>query len=332
MNGRNEFKRKDDVGGHTARNPVQENLQGGKKNHNKSMDLSVGVNFEEDGNTGLPEHDDEILRQLNQMTQDILNEDKNLNMYLLQPKEKVEQVECGSIHTLLRTNLNRLFSCGNGATYALGHGTKETHRSFKQIQFFNGIEEDQVQMTGVAIKTIAAGMMHSGCVLNDGSVFQWGTCGDYQWINRDSKNAQEYLQKAICQYPTKVQFRNCFEVNVSDGSASARRQSIQDDGDQIFEPVISDIKMGEQFTVALSTRGYVYTWGMNDKGQLGIGKESPAFEPIQVPQIGPSSKHAIKPITKIMCGLKHVLVMTKNCQLYAWGSNLQCQLGSKLSK
>jgi hypothetical protein len=44
----------------------------------------------EDGNTGLPEHDDEILRQLNQMTQEILNDEATSNIYLLQPKEMVE--------------------------------------------------------------------------------------------------------------------------------------------------------------------------------------------------------------------------------------------------
>jgi len=102
---------------------------------------------------------------------------------MLQPKEKVEQVECGSIHTLVRTNFSRLFSCGNGSTYALGHGSKETCRTFKQIQFFNGNDVDQTQLTGVGIRTIACGMIHSGCVLKDGSVYQWGTCGDYQAIN-----------------------------------------------------------------------------------------------------------------------------------------------------
>jgi alpha-tubulin suppressor-like RCC1 family protein len=37
--------------------------------------------------------------------------------------------------------------------------------------------------------------------------------------------------------------------------------------------------MGEQFTVAISMKGYVYTWGMNDKGQLGNGSELPTYEP-----------------------------------------------------
>jgi len=77
--------------------------------------------------------------------------------------------------------------------------------------------------------------------------------------------------------------------------------------------MIADLRMGEQFTIALSLRGYVYTWGMNEKGQLGLGNDTPAYEPTQVPQFGPTSQHLIKPATKIDCGLKHCLVLTKNC-------------------
>ena len=80
--------------------------------------------------------------------------------------------------------------------------------------------------------------------------------------------------------------------------------------------------MGEQFTVALSSRGYIYAWGMNDQGQLGIGNENSMYEPTQLPSIGP--KHQVRPVTKLGCGLKHVLVLTANDKLYAWGSNQQC--------
>lgn len=130
------------------------------------------------------------------MTQDLIFEDRQANLYHLQPKENVIQLECGSIHSLARTSLNRLFSCGNGSTFALGHGNKDTCRTFKQIQFFNGQEDSQ--LSGVSIKTISCGLVHSGCLLNDGSVYQWGTCGDYQYIGKDSKNPKEFLQKSIC--------------------------------------------------------------------------------------------------------------------------------------
>ena len=188
-------------------------------------------------------------------------------------------------------------------------------------------------MTGVGIKTIACGLMHSGCVLQDGSVYQWGSCGDYAKV-KEMKNQRELLLKCICQFPSKVNFRGHRELVSSGqpGSLNQRKRSSAGDadGESYAAPLIKDIKMGEQFTMALSMKGYVYTWGANDKGQLGLGVDTPAFDPMQVPQIGPSSKHSIRPVTKIACGLKHCLVLTSNDKLFAWGSNLQCQLGRRL--
>ena len=96
--------------------------------------------------------------------------------FLLKISEKVVQIACGSIHTLVRTNKNRVFSCGNGSTFALGHKNRETCASFKQVEFFNGADEGGVSNAG--IKTIACGLSHSGCVLEDGSVYLWGIVGD----------------------------------------------------------------------------------------------------------------------------------------------------------
>lgn len=86
--------------------------------------------------------------------------------------------------------------------------------------------------------------------------------------------------------------------------------------------------MGEYFSIAMSTRGYVYTWGMNDKGQLGINSDVPySFEPVAVS----SSKSTLsKAVQKIACGLKHCIVLTKDYQLFSWGSNQLFQLGRKL--
>ena len=176
------------------------------------------------------------------------------------------------------------------------------------------------------IKTIACGLTHSGCVLSDGSVYQWGTCGDYAKL-KEAKNGRELLSKAICQQPTKVSFRNHRELvqQSQPGGISQRKRSTQPDptdgvGDIYASPLIKDLRMGEQFSIALSIKGYVYTWGMNEKGQLGLGNENPMYEPVQVPSVGP--RQTVRPITKISCGLKHCLVLTSNDKLFAWGSNL----------
>ncbi len=75
--------------------------------------------------------------------------------------------------------------------------------------------------------------------------------------------------------------------------------------------------------MALSNKGTIYTWGQNDKGQLGLGNEISTTDPQPITSI---NKQAIK----IDCGLKHCLALTKDYQLLVWGSNLQSQLGKKL--
>lgn len=162
---------------------------------------------------------------------------------LLGSKERVVQVACGSIHTILRTDKGRLFSCGNGSSFALGHRNKENQSIFKQIEFF-GTEEK------TPIKTIAAGMSHSACVTETGDVYTWGV-----HINLQHLTSQQERDKAVHKVPTKVLFGL---QNVSQD----RRRS------QAFEESVSveDIKLGEYFTMALSKKGNVYAWGSNSNG------------------------------------------------------------------
>jgi len=98
----------------------------------------------------------------------------NFELFLFKPSEKVEQVACGSIHTMIRTNQHRIFSCGNGSTFALGHQSKESCSTFRQIEFFNGPSSsqfgnnDENSLHNVQFKTIACGLSHSGCVTTEG--------------------------------------------------------------------------------------------------------------------------------------------------------------------
>ena len=90
------------------------------------------------------------------------------------------------------------------------------------------------------MKRIAAGMAHSGCVTEEGKVYIWGLCGDpLQSPSQKSK----FLHKS----PTEIHF-----------SHSGRVQ-------------IEDLQLGEHFSIALSRRGEVFSWGTNDCGQLGLG-------------------------------------------------------------
>lgn len=88
------------------------------------------------------------------------------------------------------------------------------------------------------------------------------------------------------------------------------------------DPMITDLKLGECFSIALSSNGKVYTWGSNELGQLGNGDDQPIAEPTVVPSLK-------EPISKIGCGVKHCIVISTSYQVYAWGSNVKGQLGLK---
>lgn len=83
--------------------------------------------------------------------------------------------------------------------------------------------------------------------------------------------------------------------------------------------------MGEYFTLALSQRGYLYSLGSNKHGELGTNLEVPySVEPIPIT----SSKNTIaKAVASVRCGLNHALALTKDNNLFAWGSNAHSQIG-----
>lgn len=76
-------------------------------------------------------------------------------------------------------------------------------------------------------------MNHSGCITNEGKVFLWGITGD------PSIGKKQVLLKV----PTEINFPK-------------------------KNTVIQDLKIGEGFTMALTNKGEVYSWGLNEFGQL----------------------------------------------------------------
>jgi hypothetical protein len=104
----------------------------------KSVDLS-GFNGQSQAQNG--PYDESLFNQLT-MSLNLGGEGSStLTQNLLREKERIVQIACGSIHTLARSNNQRLFSCGNGSTFALGHKNRDSCSTFKQIEFFNGNED-----------------------------------------------------------------------------------------------------------------------------------------------------------------------------------------------
>lgn len=84
---------------------------------------------------------------------------------------------------------------------------------------------------------------------------------------------------------------------------------------------VVDVQGGANFTVALTSKGKVLTWGGNEHGQLGDGSRVARTTPRIVRLPGGAKAAAVA------AGTDHVVVLTRDGQVVAWGRNHRGQLG-----
>ena len=139
--------------------------------------------------------------------------------------------------------------------------------------------------------------------------------------------SEKILEHFLHRTPHQVSFKHLFEREP--GSSRRKSNSEQVEISKAHPPQIEDLHLGEYFSLAQSKRGYVYSWGANDVGQLGIAQDCQySVEPVAVT----SSKNTLsKAVSQIACGIKHSIALTKDNQVYTWGSNSYHQLGTQIS-
>ena len=86
---------------------------------------------------------------------------------------------------------------------------------------------------------------------------------------------------------------------------------------------IRSVSAGCGFALALTSKGQVLGWGTNRDGRLGLGGDRRArTTPVRVP----APAHA--PVIAVRAGCHHALALTAAGQVWAWGRNLQGQIGT----
>lgn len=134
------------------------------------------------------------------------------------------------------------------------------------------------------VAALAAGCAHSVALKKDGTVWVWG-------FNLDG------------------------QLGVSTG-AIMQRTPVQVPG----LAGISAIAAGNDHTLALGTDGRVWSWGKNDKGQLGDGSTTSRAAPTVVNGLGT--------ISEVAAGQNFSLVLAASGEVSGWGQNDYGQLGS----
>ncbi|CAG5132688.1 unnamed protein product, partial [Candidula unifasciata] len=83
------------------------------------------------------------------------------------------------------------------------------------------------------------------------------------------------------------------------------------------------VAAGSEHSVALTQAREVFTWGNNDRGQLGRGEVLKSEQ--EVPKLVKSL--AVYSVLQVACGSDHTITLTNDGLIFVWGSNIFGQLG-----
>ncbi|XP_027854958.1 X-linked retinitis pigmentosa GTPase regulator-like [Xiphophorus couchianus] len=243
--------------------------------------------------------------------------------------EKVRLVACGRNHTLISTEQGHVFACGGNGEGQLGLGDCEERTAFQRIGFF--------QAHG-PIKMLAAGSNTSAALTEGGKLFMWGENSEGQIGLGKRSQATRPLEVSVGR---PVSWVSCgyyhsalvtadgalFTFGERDsGKLGLRperlaRHRVPQRVESITEPVLQ-VACGGSHTVALTDGSGVYSFGLGQFGQLGLGTfvfESQLPRPVQRFQAG-------RP-TRVTCGESHTAILTDTGLLYSFGDGRHGKLG-----
>ena len=83
-------------------------------------------------------------------------------------------------------------------------------------------------------------------------------------------------------------------------------------------PKIKQVSCGAYFTFCVDYEGFLWSFGGNEKGQLGTGNKKDCNFPQKILNI--------PPVLSVSCGLHHTLIITNDSDLWSCGNNDYGQL------
>eukprot|EP00163_Fabomonas_tropica_P011968 TRINITY_DN2301_c0_g1_i2.p1 TRINITY_DN2301_c0_g1~~TRINITY_DN2301_c0_g1_i2.p1 ORF type:complete len:475 (+),score=116.73 TRINITY_DN2301_c0_g1_i2:102-1427(+) len=244
--------------------------------------------------------------------------------------EHVTQVSAGGFSSAIITKDGELLTWGCSRSYELGHGDDSNELIPRPVEGISNVTRvaigkqhmaavdaqgslytwgngyagrlghgdegkkatpTKVQaLAGKRIVDVGAGTEHTLCVTDQGEVFQWGG-------KRGGREGIRTASRTLHALPEQVEALNGKNiVRVSSGGGS----------------------LG-----ALSADGTVYTWGSDEFCQLGHGNRSTVIAEAPRAIRALKGKH----IVQLVMGTHHAIALSKDGEVFAWGANINGQLG-----
>jgi alpha-tubulin suppressor-like RCC1 family protein len=211
----------------------------------------------------------------------------------------VAAVAAGLTHSLALCDDGTLAAWGGNSNGQLGCAHPDASSPVPVAVTMHGA------LQGKTVIAIAAGADHCLALTADGLVFAWGR-GDQGQLGTSS--GTDDRDQSNVHSPAGISLANAIP------NYHARAVAIA---------------AGESHSVVLDIAGGLFTWGANDRRQLGDGS---AANRSRVPvAVAVNAFDPADPLLAIAAGSKHTVVRTEGGKLFGWGDNLLSQLGSGLS-
>lgn len=201
------------------------------------------------------------------------------------PRAPVNQIAAGREHTCAVRYDGQLVCWGKGDYGRLGYGDTET------------VGDDEIPArkgavpVGDWVTQVAAGDYHTCTIVEGGKLLCWGYGADGQ-----------------------LGYRAIDDIGDDEVPASMGYISFG------LPVQVTQVAAGMTHTCALTADGFVFCWGYNADGQLGLGNAVSQTEPTTFVFLA-------QPATQITAGGRHACAILVDGNLLCWGNNNAGQLG-----
>jgi alpha-tubulin suppressor-like RCC1 family protein/photosystem II stability/assembly factor-like uncharacterized protein len=207
-------------------------------------------------------------------------------------------ISAGNAHNLAIDKHGFVWAWGDNSSRQIGDGSSTT--SPLPVRVHSGEQSPDPYLKDIVV--VSAGQYHSLALDKFGGVWAWGSAQDGKLGNGDTGS----------HWPTPV------------------RVLSGEQGGQMYLEGIVGVSAGTNHSIALDKKGFVYTWGSTQYGQLGNNNTSDTFSaPVRVHRGQQEGDHLyLKGIVSISSSFIHNVAMDRHGRVWSWGAGGAGRLGN----
>jgi len=236
--------------------------------------------------------------------------------------KRIVKVSAGEQHSLVLTEFGDLFCWGRGREGQLGQGDR---KNLESPQFVTALKHERIVKAD-------CGSYHTIVVSDTGKCYVFGKMNKFNedteknYFSGFSFRAPEEKMKRMIEGSMQTYLAGDFvgedELKSNNfGNFVAYMQTVP----LLIEPLLSkkivEVAAGYSFSIAITDLGRVYSWGFNEKGQLGHGHRFNQEFPKLIEELEEEN------IIKADCGQEHTLLLSDKGEVFSFGLGVFGQLG-----